>query len=237
MDSVVSFLLRETMRSDYQGLVLHTLNLAHWDLCHRHPDYFEIYRQADIVLPDGWPIVSACRKLGFRSAIRIPGADLTLNLLKKLPEESRVFLLGTKPDLIRQAAKRLNTEYGCKAMIEYHHGYFSRDAEVIPLLQTYHPHVLVLGMGSPRQETWLAENRRLFRFKVAICAGGTLDIVAGRYKLAPHWIRTIGLEWLFRWSQRPIQLSRRYFVEGPVAFWHLRAAVKRALMHSPNRIP
>ena len=213
------------------GRVVHTLNLAHWDACRRSPEYLRVYRSADFIIADGWPIARACARLHGDRVERVAGADLVPRLLPWLPTGSRVFLLGTREDWVRIAARRVTAEYPHLGAVDAFHGFFRDDDEVVHRINRLNPDLLLVGMGSPRQETWLYQRRGDLRFTLAVCVGGLLDLLAGRRRRAPEWIRRLRLEWLYRWGQNPAGMTRRYFIEGPPAYLALRREIRRQIRH------
>ena len=83
---------------------------------------------------------------------------------------------------------------------------------MVRAIRTAQPHILLVGMGSPRQEVWLADHWEGLDVPVGICVGGGIDLWAGLFKRAPLWLRYLGLEWLYRVYQEPARLSRLKFL-------------------------
>src|SRR5262249_26216345 len=106
---------------------------------------------------------------------------------------------------------------GCT--IETHHGYFdaaprsAENGDVLHRIHRFAPHLLLIGMGMPRQERWIIDNLSALPSCVVLPAGGTMDYVAGATAAAPRWLGQLGLEWLFRLGHEPKRLWRRYLIE------------------------
>jgi N-acetylglucosaminyldiphosphoundecaprenol N-acetyl-beta-D-mannosaminyltransferase len=176
------------------------------------------YERADMVVVDGWPVLVASRVLGEHLPDLIPGSDLVPAVLSAAAkrESTKVFLLGAQEGIAVSAAARIGERY---PWIEVCGAYsppmgFSAEtpasAQAIGLINRSSPDLLVIGLGSPKQEVWIHDVRDLLKVKVAICAGATIDFLAGSKKRAPLWIRKIRMEWFYRLIQEPGRLISRY---------------------------
>jgi len=96
---------------------------------------------------------------------------------------------------------------------------------IIRLIQAARPDVLLVALGNPKQELWIARHRHALGVSVAIGVGCTLDLLAGKSRRAPRWMQTSGLEWLFRLAQEPRRLFTRYVADS---LWLARFAVGAA---------
>lgn len=164
---------------------------------------------ADLVLPDGIGVIWAAKRQGVNLKERVTGIDLTYRLLEEGNRKGwRIFLLGARPGIAETAVFKLYTRYPCITFGCYH-GYFSKEdeAEVISRIKKFTADVLLVGLGSPLQEYWLAENRELAGVSMGI--GGTIDVLAGKVQRAPRWVRKLGLEWLYRLARDPARIKRQ----------------------------
>jgi N-acetylglucosaminyldiphosphoundecaprenol N-acetyl-beta-D-mannosaminyltransferase len=181
----------------------------------------EFYSSANYTNIDGMSLVFVGRLLGlpFKSEHRTNYIDL----LPLLVEEAircqwRVFYLGSRPGVADKAAQVLRTRYP-SLQIATHDGYFETDQSgqenqsVLAEIRDYAPDILMVGMGMPRQEIWIAENLKDVGAHAIFCCGGLMDLVAGEIPTAPRWLGPLGLEWLYRLSSEPARLWRRYLVE------------------------
>jgi N-acetylglucosaminyldiphosphoundecaprenol N-acetyl-beta-D-mannosaminyltransferase len=169
----------------------------------------KLINSADIVTPDGIGVVWAARKLGTPILERVTGIDLVHALLPVAHVGRwRIFFLGGKPGVAEQAANQVvlkNREITLEAM----HGYFSSEEEpgVIEKIRHFQPDVLLVGLGAPRQEYWIAEHPELA--SVSIGVGGSFDALAGIVVRAPKRIQDLHVEWLYRLYKEPWRWKRQ----------------------------
>ena len=165
---------------------------------------------AGLVLPDGIGVIIGARILGkpLRCG-RVPGiefAETLLNIMARFG--GSVFLLGAKPDRAEIAGEKLAERYQGLKIAGTADGYFTDDCQIIEKINAARPDALLVCLGSPKQELWMAENIK--RLDVRICAGlgGVLDVFAGIAKRAPVLFRKLGLEWLYRLFREPRRIKR-----------------------------
>lgn len=131
----------------------------------------------------------------------------------------RWYLVGGRPNVAREAAGRLTARFPSLQVAGCHSGYFRDRDEVERLvadINRVEPHVLVLGMGMPLQEAWLAEHLERLRVNVALTGGAVFDYASGRRRVTPGAFRVLKLEWLYRWLAEPRRLFWRYAVGIPL---------------------
>ncbi len=178
--------------------------------CRRNSELRRVLQGADLVLADGIGIVWASSLLKTRLPERVTGIDLVQGLLSLAAARGyRPFFLGGRPGVAAAAAERAKRRYEGLEVAGTHHGYFGDEDEVLDRIEAAAPDILFVGMGSPRQETFIA--RHLGRgLKVPVCigVGGSLDVLAGAVRRAPEWVRLLNLEWLFRLIQEPARARR-----------------------------
>ena len=178
------------------------------------PAFAAILNQATLNTADGVGTVWASRTMGSPLPERIAGielgeAALELAAAKKLP----VFLLGGKAGVAYRAAANLRQRYHGLNIVGTHHGYFDVEGEqnqaVINAICASAPKLLIVCLGSPRQERWIVQNRHLLGgVSVAMALGGSLDVWAGDVRRAPATVRALGMEWLWRILLSPSRLTR-----------------------------
>ena len=165
---------------------------------------------AGMVLPDGIGIIIGARILGTPlKGGRIPGIDFITRLFREMAEtRGSVYLLGAKPGVAEEAGQRLAEQYPGLIIAGAADGYFDGDEQAVRLINASSPDLLLVCLGAPKQELWMAEN--IGRLKVRLCAGlgGSLDIFAGKVKRAPVFFRKLGLEWLYRLICEPRRIKR-----------------------------
>jgi N-acetylglucosaminyldiphosphoundecaprenol N-acetyl-beta-D-mannosaminyltransferase len=229
-------LLLDWMDGSFPCRYVVTPNVDHVVKLQSHPALQEAYRAASLVVADGWPLVTASRWLGQPLPERVPGSDLVPNLLaagEKMPG-FRVFLLGAAPGIAAQAAERIRSRWpgvnvcGVASPAQGFENDPHQCRAVVEAVNAESPHLLVVGLGAPRQEIWLQQYASQLNARVAIAAGATIDFLAGAQTRAPVWIQRLHLEWLFRLASDPRRLAGRYAHDAWV-FPRLVAAERRRL--------
>lgn len=203
-----------------RGGLVFTPNVDHVVLAERHPEFREAYAAAALSLADGTPIVWAARLLGRPLPERVAGSDLVWPLAERAAAAGwRVYLLGAGPGVAAEAAARLRLRLGLQVV-----GADSPrirldgpddSAAALERVREARPHLLLVGLGAPKQEIWLHRHRADLQGVVSLGVGAGLDFLAGRLPRAPRWMSQAGLEWLFRLGREPRRLWRRYLVDDP----------------------
>ncbi len=178
----------------------------------RHKDFMETLNEADLSLPDGVGLVWASKVLRHPVKERVSGIDLIPRIAELAQRQKyKVYLLGSKPGIAGGAAEYLQKKYPDLKIVGTYHGFFNKEDEVkvIENIAMTEPHILIVGMGSPKQETWLAQKFKQLKVPVSIAVGGSLDVLAGKVKRAPKWMQRTGLEWLFRLLKQPWRIIRQ----------------------------
>ena len=172
----------------------------------------DMYSRARLVTPDGIGVVWALRRAGWRISRRVTGIGLTLEILGMARERSwRIFLLGAEPGITEKVARKLADSDPPLEVAGVHHGYFADEESptIIEQIRAARPDVLLVGLGAPRQDIWIAAHLEELRVPVCIGVGGTFDVLAGKVKRAPKIWRRLGLEWLFRLISEPARIKRQ----------------------------
>lgn len=193
----------------------HNLHSVH--LYHRDPRMRAFFAKAQIIHIDGMPLVYWAMVLGYsvKKHHRVTYVDWVHPLMATAATEGwRVFYLGGRPGVAAKAAKRLRQHYPV-LVLETRHGYFTPEENGIVLeeINCFQPHILMVGMGMPRQEYWILDNLDRIRANAILTAGACFDYIAGEIPTPPRWMGRVGLEWLYRLISEPQRLSRRYLVE------------------------
>ncbi len=110
----------------------------------------------------------------------------------------RVFILGSKEENLLKAIENIKKAYQMANIVGYYNGYFKDDEVVVEKINSVKPEILLIGMGSPKQEKWIYTNKEKLDFRIAIGIGGSIDVWAGVYKRAPVILRKMKLEWAYR---------------------------------------
>lgn len=174
-------------------------------------ELFDILARADLVVPDGAGVVWAARYKGSPLPERVAGYDLVQNLLKVAGEKGyRVFLLGGAPGIAEQAKNKALNLYPGLVVAGVQDGYFSpqQETEVFQAIKLANPDILLVALGVPRQEKWIAKNMAELNIALSIGVGGTFDVMAGTVTRAPVWMQRSNLEWLYRLLCQPQRAIR-----------------------------
>jgi len=189
------------------------------NIAYKRVDYANALRRSALVLPDGIGIHLGCRLLGLSLHANVNGTDLFPRLCQRLADEGlSIYFLGGGPGIAEETARRIQASYPGLTVAGARDGYFSPDQDeaVVKAINNASAHVLLVGMGAPRQELWLARNHSSLTPPIQMGVGGLFDFYSGRIPRAPMWMREIGLEWLWRLIQEPGRLWRRYVIGNPL---------------------
>jgi N-acetylglucosaminyldiphosphoundecaprenol N-acetyl-beta-D-mannosaminyltransferase len=196
-----------------------TPNTDHAVLFQQHTGMQAAYRDASLVLADGLPLVLASRLLGQPLPERVAGSDLVPQLFTANAHSGqilRVFLLGAAPGVAEQAARKISQQWpGVHVVGTYSPpiGFENDNAEneqIFTAVASATPDLMIVGLGAPKQEVWVHRHQHRLQANVVVCAGATIDFLAGHRHRSPVWMRRLGLEWLYRLCAEPRRLAGRY---------------------------
>lgn len=202
------------------GWVL-TANLDHLRLSRDRPELRLLFARADLVVPDGTPLVWASRIQGTPLPERVAGSNLVWSLSEAAAGwGAPVFLLGGNPGVAEQAAERLVESFPglriagtlCPPVgFEWDRAHLDWVADELLRAQ---PTIVYVALGFPKQEQVIDWLRRKLPGTWFLGLGISLSFVAGEVTRAPPWMQRLGIEWLHRMAQEPRRLLRRYLVHG-----------------------
>ena len=203
-----------------------TPNIDHIVKIQHDPEFGMIYKNASLVLADGMPIIWASRFLGTPLKERISGADLFPKLCAAAAKKGhKLFFLGGREGAAAGAAQILKEKYPEIKITGYYCPPFGfendhdENAKIIKTIKDAKPDILFVGLGAPKQETWIYKYKDECGVPVSIGVGVTFEFIAGMVKRAPLWMQKSGLEWLWRLMMEPRRLWRRYLVDDMRFFW------------------
>lgn len=182
---------------------------------HDSPDFAKIINGADLVVPDGMPLVWMMRLKGQRDQQRVYGPTLMLHVLAMAVRENiPVGFYGGAPQVLDALVERMKERYnGLKVVYSYSPPFreLSRQEkeEIVENIDRSGVRILFVGLGCPKQEIWMAEHRGKVR-AVMLGVGAAFDFHSGLKLQAPSWMQRLGLEWLFRLLTEPRRLWKRY---------------------------
>jgi len=200
------------------------VNVNSINIAYDNPPFKKLLNSADRILADGSGVRLGAKYRKIKLRDNINGTDLLPHLCVKMAEMGKsVFLLGSAPGVAESTAKNIQGMYPRLKIAGTHHGYFTTgdDEAIVAKINHSKADVLLVALGSPRQEQWIAANRQRLNVTTALAVGGLLDFFSGGIPRAPRWMREIGCEWLFRLMQEPRKKFRRYVVGNPLFLWRL----------------
>jgi len=180
----------------------------------------EITDNADMVLVDGKPLVWISKWHKRPVKEKISGSDLVPLLCERAAKKNHsIFIIGGKDGIADRAKENLQRKYSNINIVGTYAPPFGFEKDEIELerinnmISEVHPDILIACFGCPKQEKWIYENYQKYDAKVSVCAGATVDFLAGNVKRAPKWMSNHGLEWFYRFLQEPKRMFKRYFVD------------------------
>lgn len=194
---------------------VHVLMEAHDSL-----QYSQIVNSADLVIPDGMPVVWMMRAKGLHNQQRVYGPTLMLHLIEAAVQEKIAMgFYGSTPEVLEALFKRLQGKFPTLNIVFSFSPPFrelsqGEDDEIVRKINESGVQILFIGLGCPKQERWMAKHRgRVMAAMIGV--GAAFDFHAGMKSQAPVWIQRIGMEWLFRLTTEPRRLWRRYLYHNP----------------------
>jgi N-acetylglucosaminyldiphosphoundecaprenol N-acetyl-beta-D-mannosaminyltransferase len=212
-------------------------------LYHHESKMRALYAKAKYIHIDGMALIFLGKLLGYtlEREQRVTYVDWVNPLMKEAADLGwRIFYLGSKPGVVDRGIDILRSRFDGLQIVAAN-GYFNphpdspENLAIIDQINNYQPHILMVGMGMPRQEHWIVDNLDRISAQVILPCGAIIDYVAGAIPTPPRWAGKIGLEWLFRLLAEPKRLWRRYLVEP----WFLLRLLlvdgwKKIVLHQPQ---
>ncbi|WP_116082415.1 WecB/TagA/CpsF family glycosyltransferase [Tropicimonas sp. IMCC34011] len=224
--AMIEHLLEPGRRSRVAFLNAHCANVAA-----RNADYADALVTADAVLPDGIGIEIGARMSGQRVTENLNGTDFVPALLHEAARRGlSVFLLGGRPGVASAAADRLALSIPGLRIAGTRDGYGDLEDETATraAINTSGADILLVALGVPRQDLWLARNAECLRPRLSLGVGALFDFLAGRVRRAPKLVRRLRCEWIWRLAMEPRRMAGRYL-------WGNAAFLVRALRHATGQ--
>lgn len=204
-----------------------TTNVDYVVRARRDPGFRELVMGARMRVPDGMGIVYGAYLAGHRLRGSVTGRLLPEAIARK-PGSPTVGLLGGSPGASERAAEHLRrTGATVVAAASPPMGFAIGDADdeaAIATLRQADPAILFVGLGSPKQDRWMAHHAAALPRAVMVGIGAGIDVLGGVQPAAPHWMTRVGVEWAYRLVRDPRRLARRYLWDDPVFFWWMLRA-------------
>ncbi len=191
---------------------------------HRKPAFATVLKGADLVTPDGVPLVWMLKLMGSADRNRVAGFDVVMALCHQaIAQQVGVFFLGSEPAILDKMKVRLEREFPGLPIAGMEPLPFrpmtpAEDEAIVRQINDSGAGIVFLSLGCPKQEVWMSEHHDRIH-AVMLGVGGVFPVYAGELQLAPEYIRRLGLEWLYRLIQEPRRLFWRYASTNPVFVW------------------
>ena len=195
--------------------------------CQRDVRLRSIVNGSGLAVPDGMPLVWLDRVHGHRHAGRVYGPDLMLALCARSEHTGhRHFFYGGAPGVAEQLIGNLRRRFPALRVAGVYSPPFRpadtpESPDVLDAIDASSPDIVWVGLGTPKQDYWVARHRPRLRAPALIAVGAAFDFHAGLLRQAPRWVQRSGFEWLFRLSQEPRRLAYRYLAYNPLFVWRV----------------
>ncbi|PSB14308.1 glycosyltransferase [Phormidesmis priestleyi ULC007] len=191
---------------------------------YRDPEFAPVLQNADLVTPDGMPLVWMLRLMGAPNQDRVAGLDVLLALCERASTENiSIFFLGSQSSILEKMRSQLeqdfpNLQISGMEPLPFRPLSENEDKAVVQKLNESGCGLVFVSLGCPKQEIWMSKHKDQVQ-AVMIGLGGAFPVYAGIHKRAPQVIRSLGLEWLYRLVQEPRRLWSRYSSTIPIFIW------------------
>lgn len=174
-------------------------------------EFMKILNDADLVVPDGIGVVIGSKFTKNKLKERVAGYDLVQGLFAEIKNRRySVYFFGGAPGVALEAKQKMEQKYKGLKIIGVNDGYFDAEKEKLILedIKNKKPDVLLVGLGAPKQEKWIAKYKDELPVKICIGVGGSFDGMSGRVRRAPQIFIKLGLEWFYRLLRQPSRFFR-----------------------------
>jgi len=185
-----------------------TVNPEMINLSFTDESFAKLLNNAELLLPDGIGIKLALKIMGQKSS-RIAGVDFAYNLLQQCEKNgASVAFVGTSEEILNKAVDKIRSEMPDLKIAYTHNGFFENAEEIYEGLKSASPNLVLVALGSPKQEFFIANAKTKLKNGLLIGVGGSFDVWSGEIKRAPVIFQKLGLEWLYRTVTQPKRFKR-----------------------------
>jgi N-acetylglucosaminyldiphosphoundecaprenol N-acetyl-beta-D-mannosaminyltransferase len=198
---------------------VHMLMEAHW-----HPEMNQVLNAADLVTPDGMPLVVMLKLLGVTQQDRVAGLDILQELCRQSPEfRTSIYFVGSELRILEKIKTRLHQEFPDLVIaglepLPFRPLTVEEDQAIAERINASGAGLVFVSLGCPKQELWMSRQKGQINATM-IGLGGAFPVYAGLQKRAPNWVRRFSLEWAYRLIQEPARLWKRYATTIPSFLW------------------
>lgn len=195
------------------------------------PEFRRILNHAVINTPDGMPMSWVGRLRGFRRMNRVYGPDFMAAMCRLSVEKGyRNFLYGGNPGVAELLSETLQKRFPGLQVVGTYTPPFrplnaEEEAEVFAQVRQSRPHILWVGLSTPKQEKFIAQYLEQLEVPLSVGVGAAFDYHTGRLRECPGWLKRAGMQWLHRLMQDPRRLWRRYLRNNPAFLWHMACQI------------
>ena len=207
--NVDSFTFDEALdyAQNHAGQVV-TINPEMIQTAKKNTEFSKVLSCAELVIPDGIGVEIGLKILGY-NVKRIAGIEFGKALIERFTENNKtIALVGAKPEIISLAIKNLKDEFENINIVYSHDGYFENENLIIEELNETKPDLVLVALGSPKQEFFISNLKSKLPNSLMIGLGGSFDVWSGMVKRAPEIYQKLGLEWLYRTVKEPSRFKR-----------------------------
>lgn len=224
----------EICMHDRKPRFLCTLNAALLVWAQKDPFLKKTYQTADLATCDSTVFYYALKLLGTPVPEPLEACQIMFDFIDRHRKNYRFYFLGAEPETIEKAMANLKQKYPGIQIAGFHHGFFKPEEEeqIARQIGTAKPDCLFVGMSSPKKERFLKKHLQTMGVPVSLGVGGGIDILAGKYRLAPAWMHKIGLAWAYRLLLEPRRMWRRYLTTNTKFIWLFLKAFWKKEAHS-----
>ena len=197
-----------------------TPNVDHLVKLEEDKEFQDVYRDADLVLTDGMPLIWISKLIKSPIKEKVSGSDIFPKVCSRAAKEGKtLFLLGAAEGVAQKAAEKLTEKYkGLEIVGVYSpsYGFEKKQDEIdkiIDMVKKAKPDILAVGLGAPKQEKFIYKYRDRLGVPISLAIGASIDFEAGNVKRAPKWMQKSGLEWFYRICKEPSRMIKRYLVD------------------------
>ncbi|ABD83053.1 WecB/TagA/CpsF family glycosyltransferase [Saccharophagus degradans] len=201
---------------------VNSINLAYSD-----GDFKKVLASADCALADGSGVRLGAKRLGVQLRDNVNGTDLLPHICRRaIAEGWSIYLLGSEKGVAAATAKNLKATFTGLRIAGTHHGFVSEqdDELLVQQINQSGADIVLVAMGSPMQEKWIARNKVNLQASTALAVGGLFDFYSGKIPRAPVWMRELGMEWIYRLAMEPKAKFNRYVIGNPLFMWRIMNA-------------
>ncbi|MGL4731220.1 MAG: WecB/TagA/CpsF family glycosyltransferase [Clostridium sp.] len=210
----------DKLAKDKRPSYIVTPNVDHIVKLETDSEFREVYKDADLILTDGMPLLWISKFKGEQIKEKVSGSDLFPKVCELAAQKGyKIFLLGAAEGVANTAAENLKSKYkGLNIVGTYSpsYGFEKNDNEIneiITKINDVKPDILAVGLGAPKQEKFIHKYKSKLQVPVSLAIGASIDFEAGNIKRAPKWMQNSGLEWFYRLSKEPKRMFKRYLVD------------------------